>query len=254
MWSNSTNECGIWNAAFPHWRASQRVRGLPLPHLPLLHLPTLRGLNRLPRELARASRRRTLSAGVLPVFGKAVLAIAGAYLLRAVAESGTLPKLPVLVVAMLYAGMWLVWAARTHATNHFASVTYAITAALILSPLLWESTVRFQVLLPVFTAAVLVAFVVLALALAWRQEPAGDSVGSNSGGGGHGSRTDHRNARPGAVYGWIAGYRPGYRGDGLPGTPTHGESGPGDCSGFCRVVARLSDDFSGGRSGRNISP
>ena len=103
------------------------------------------------------------------MFGKAVLGIAGAYLLRAVAESGTVAKLPLLIVAIVYAGMWLVWAVRTHATNRFASVTYAITAALILSPLLWESTVRFQVLSPVFTAAVLVAFVVLALALAWRQ-------------------------------------------------------------------------------------
>ena len=103
------------------------------------------------------------------MFGKAVLGIAGAYLLRAVAESGTSAKLPLLIVAIVYAGMWLVVAVRTHAANHFASVTYAITAALILSPLLWESTVRFQVLSPVFSAAVLVAFVVLALALAWRQ-------------------------------------------------------------------------------------
>ena len=121
-----------------------------------------------PQELGQGLSASNLSAGVLPVFGKAVLGIAGAYLLRAVAESGTLPKLA-LVVAMLYAGMWLVWAVRTHATNHFASVTYAITAALILSPMLWESTVSFQVLSPVFTAAVLVAFVVLALTLAWRQ-------------------------------------------------------------------------------------
>jgi len=62
-----------------------------------------------------------------------------------------------------------VWAFRTHAGNRFASLTYAITAALILSPLLWESTVRFRFLWPGFTAAVLVAFVVLALALAWHQ-------------------------------------------------------------------------------------
>ena len=109
-------------------------------------------------------------AGVLPVLGKAVLGIAGAYLLRAIAESGTLPKLPLLLVAIAYAGVWLLWAVRTHATNRFASVTYAITAAVILSPLLWESTVRFQVLPPVFAALVLVAFVVLALALAWRQD------------------------------------------------------------------------------------
>jgi len=122
-----------------------------------------------PQEPGHGFPSSNLSAGMLPVFGKAVLGIAGAYLLRAVAESGTLPKLALLVIGIAYSGMWLVWAFSTHATNHFASVTYAITAALILSPMLWESTVSFQVLSPVFTAAVLVAFVVLALALAWRQ-------------------------------------------------------------------------------------
>ena len=107
--------------------------------------------------------------GAVPVVGKAVLGIAGAYLLRAIAESGAVPKLPILIVAILYAGLWMLWAVRAHAANRFASATYGITAALILSPLLWESTVRFQVLAPAFTAVVLVAFVVLALALAWRR-------------------------------------------------------------------------------------
>jgi hypothetical protein len=119
----------------------------------------------------RASGRVPLldvSGGAVPVLGKAVLGIAGAYLLRAIAESGTIPKLPVLFVAIIYASLWVVWAARTHAINHFASVTYAITSALILSPLLWESTVRFQVLSPAYAAFVLVAFVVLAVALAWQ--------------------------------------------------------------------------------------
>jgi hypothetical protein len=109
-----------------------------------------------------------IPGGAVPVLGKAVLGIAGAYLLRAVAESSSLPKLPILLVAIVYAGLWMVWAVRTHAANRFASVTYAVTAALILSPLLWESTIRFQVLAPAFTAVVLVAFVVLALALSWK--------------------------------------------------------------------------------------
>jgi hypothetical protein len=122
-----------------------------------------------PPESVRRVPATNLPAGALPVLGKAVLGIAGAYLLRAVAESGTLAKLPLLIVAIVYGGMWLVWAVRTHAANHFASITYAITSSVILSPLLWESTVRFQVLSPVFAAAVLVAFVALSLALAWRQ-------------------------------------------------------------------------------------
>ena len=52
------------------------------------------------------------AGGVFPVLGKAMLGIAGAYVLRAVAESGSFPKLAVVVLALAYAGMWLVWAAR----------------------------------------------------------------------------------------------------------------------------------------------
>jgi len=121
------------------------------------------------RAPKRALSLLDASGGAVPILGKAVLGIAGAYLLRAIAETGTIPKLPVLLVAIVYAALWMVWAARMHVTSRFASATYALTSALILSPLLWESTVRFQVLSPAFAAGVLVAFVVLALALAWQQ-------------------------------------------------------------------------------------
>lgn len=108
-------------------------------------------------------------AGAVTVIGKAVLGIAGAYLLRALAESSTIPKLPVLFVAILYACFWMIWAARTQPASRFASVTYAVTSALILSPMLWETTVRFQVLSPALASVVLVAFVVVTMALAWKQ-------------------------------------------------------------------------------------
>jgi hypothetical protein len=109
-------------------------------------------------------------SGLVPILGKAVLGIAGAYLLRAIAESSSVPKLPVLFVAIAYACFWMVWAVRIHAASRFASITYGITSALILSPLLWESTVRFQVLSPALAAAVTVAFIVLTIALAWRRD------------------------------------------------------------------------------------
>jgi hypothetical protein len=106
-------------------------------------------------------------AGVMPAVGKVFLGIAGAYLLRAVAESGLLPRLAVVVVALVYAGLWLVWASRTRA--RFAGAAYAVTAALILSPMLWEVTLRFKVLPSGATAGVLTAFAVLASALAWKR-------------------------------------------------------------------------------------
>lgn len=110
-----------------------------------------------------------MPSGAVPVLGKSVLAIAGAYLLRAIAEAGPIPKLPILIAATAYAALWMVWAVRTHERNRFASATYGVTSVVILAPLLWESTVRFQVITPPFTAVMLAAFIVLALALSWRR-------------------------------------------------------------------------------------
>ncbi|MGD0646855.1 MAG: hypothetical protein ABR971_02600 [Acidobacteriaceae bacterium] len=103
------------------------------------------------------------------VFGKAMLGIAGAYLLRAVAESGSFPKLGVVALAIAYAVLWMVWAARVPATQRLASTTYAATSALILAPMLWELTLRFNILSPTSAACALGAFVLAAYALAWKR-------------------------------------------------------------------------------------
>lgn len=104
----------------------------------------------------------------MPVIGKVFLGLAGAYLLRALAESGSIPKWPVACVALVYAGLWLLWAARTAPTAVFAGAAYATTAAVLLPPMLWELTLRFNVMPARFTAAVLVVFVAAASGLAWK--------------------------------------------------------------------------------------
>jgi hypothetical protein len=109
------------------------------------------------------------AGGAFSVVGKAMLGIAGAYVLRAVAESGSFPKLAVVVLALAYAGAWLVWATRVPAGARFASTAYAVTAALILAPMLGELTLRFQVLPASATAGLLSAFVVAAFALSWKR-------------------------------------------------------------------------------------
>jgi hypothetical protein len=151
-------------------RRVSALEGQPEEPIPAIPAPANFALPR-PRPPAtwRGFPPAEVPGGAVPILGKAILGIAGAYLLRAIAESGVIPKLPILILAIVYASLWMLWAVRTRATNRFASATYAITAALILAPLLWESTVRFQVLAPAFTAFVLVAFVVLALALAWKR-------------------------------------------------------------------------------------
>ncbi len=107
--------------------------------------------------------------GVFSVFGRAVLGIAGAYVLRAAAESGAIPPWIAVTLALAYAAGWLVWAAWPRAQTQLARSSYAITAALILAPMLWEVTVRFRILEPPVTAAVLAAFALLAMTLAWRR-------------------------------------------------------------------------------------
>ena len=98
-----------------------------------------------------------------------MLGMAGAYLLRAVAESGSVPKLAVVALALAYAAMWLVWAARTPDDARFARTVYATTSALILAPMLWELTLRFEVLPTLATAGILAAFVFAAHLLAWKR-------------------------------------------------------------------------------------
>jgi hypothetical protein len=107
--------------------------------------------------------------GVFPVVGKAMLGIAGAYLLRHVAESGVLPQWIVIALALAYAGMWLLWAARVPANSPFTSTAYAVTSGLILAPMLWELTLVFKVLPASATAGVLSAFVAGAWTLAWKR-------------------------------------------------------------------------------------
>lgn len=110
------------------------------------------------------------AASMFSVLGKAMLGIAGAYVLRAVAESGSLPKLAVAAVAIVYAIFWLVWSARVKAGQWLVSTVYACTSALILGPMLWELTLSFKVLPPPMTAAILCLFVIAAAAIAWKHD------------------------------------------------------------------------------------
>lgn len=112
------------------------------------------------------------AANPIPAAGRAVLGLAGAFLLRALAESGAVPSLLVVAVAIAYAAAWLVFSVRTREQNTFAGTAYGITAALILAPLLWEATVRFKALPPSATATILVAFLVLSSVLAWSKTSA----------------------------------------------------------------------------------
>ncbi len=112
----------------------------------------------------------TQSGSMFPVLGKSLLGIAGAYLLRAIEETSTLPRPAVASAGILYAFLWLVWAARKRGGPRFAGTIYACTSVLILAPMLWELTLRFGVLAPQIAAGVVCAYALAAIGLAWRQD------------------------------------------------------------------------------------
>lgn len=108
-------------------------------------------------------------SSIFLVLGKALLGIAGAYVLRALEESAVLPRMLVAGIAIVYAIAWLIVASRATPLARFAAVLYSGTSALILAPMLWELTMRFHVLAPMAAAAVLGLYVAVATLQAWRR-------------------------------------------------------------------------------------
>ncbi len=103
----------------------------------------------------------------IPVLGKALLALAGAYLLRALTESGAIPQAAGVAAGLLYALLWLVLAARTDPEQKFVVAVHGLTSVLVLGPLLWEATVRFSAISAWAAAGVLTFFAIFGLAISW---------------------------------------------------------------------------------------
>ncbi len=114
-------------------------------------------------------RLETDPTEMVPVLGRALLGLAGAYLLRALTESGTMPGNFGVVAGIFYAVAWLVWAARTPAERRIEAAIHSLTAALVLAPLLWEATLRFHAVPTWMAGAVLLFFTVFGLAVSWKK-------------------------------------------------------------------------------------
>lgn len=112
---------------------------------------------------------RTDPTEVFPALGRALLGLAGAYLLRALAESGIVPSAAGVAVGILYAMLWLVWAARTPADRRIQAAVHSLTAVLVIAPLVWEATLRFHTVSTWTAAATLLLFMIFGLAVSWRR-------------------------------------------------------------------------------------
>src|ERR1039457_6957518 len=146
----------------------RRVEALEHPSVFPLAIPVLPSI---PSQEIQAGEPPPVApaSGVMSAIGNAMLGMAGAYLLRAVAESTSLPKSGIAAIAISYAILWLVWATRAQAGAWVASFIYACTSSLILAPMLGELTLRFKVWPAAATACLLGAFVCVATALVWRR-------------------------------------------------------------------------------------
>ena len=143
-------------------RVARIEQELALPHAPAM----------APTAAAAAGPAHTAlakGASAVPITGRALLGLAGAYTLRALTESHALPAKPGVFAAILYAVAWLVWAARIPAGRRAETVLYSLTSALVLGPLLWESTLRLHLVSTWTAAAVLLLFTILGLVVSWHK-------------------------------------------------------------------------------------
>jgi hypothetical protein len=109
----------------------------------------------------------TAFTGAFSVLGAALLGIAGAYVLRAIAEASLLPRGVVAGLAAVYATGWLLTAARRTAQPLAASL-FAGTSILILAPMLWEMSIRFRAMSAAGAAGYLIAYAAIATIVGFR--------------------------------------------------------------------------------------
>ncbi len=109
-----------------------------------------------------------LPPNIVPVVGRMLVAIAGAYVLRALTDWGVLPAAAGVAIGLIYALFWLWVAARSPVEAKFAAAVSCSTSVLIMAPLVWEAAGRLKVMSSGTSSGVLTAFAVVALALGSR--------------------------------------------------------------------------------------
>jgi hypothetical protein len=121
----------------------------------------------LPWPSASGTRTRDV-AGTLTLIGRTFVIIAGAYLLRAVSETGVVERGTAAAIAMGYALVWTVVAYRT-ASQPLSATFFGACTVLIGFPLLWEATMRFALLSALASAFAVATLTGVVLLTAWRQ-------------------------------------------------------------------------------------
>jgi hypothetical protein len=105
---------------------------------------------------------------LLSLVGRSLLVLAGAFLLRAVTDAGTVPTSVGIGLGFVYAAVWLA-AVRTAARGgrRGSAIFHGVCSAVIGYPLIWEATTTFQVLSPELAVLAIAGVTGIGLAVAW---------------------------------------------------------------------------------------
>ncbi len=108
--------------------------------------------------------------GLLALAGRTFVVLGGAFLLRALTDSGTLPRGGGIALGLLYAMVWL-WAADRAAGRgrRVGALFHGLASVIIGLPLVWEATTRFGFLSAPVSAGVLGVVTAFALLVAWHR-------------------------------------------------------------------------------------
>jgi hypothetical protein len=155
-------------------RLSARVEALERAGQPGRRTGAQAALDRSARPYRPSPGEGAFSAAeatrVLSLGGRSFLVLAGAFVLRAVTEGGTVPAWMGVALGFAYAGVWMVMADRAgKAGQQLSAAFHAVSVVIIGFPLLIEATNRFKLFSPVGSAVVLAALTGAALLLAARR-------------------------------------------------------------------------------------
>jgi hypothetical protein len=114
--------------------------------------------------------QRPAASRLFSLVGYSVLILAGAFLLRALTDSGTLPPLVGFGLGLMYAVVWIAAADRAGGRGDaFGSAGFGLTAVVVAFPFLFETTSVLELVSPVTGGALLAVIGAVGLFSAWRR-------------------------------------------------------------------------------------
>ena len=116
-----------------------------------------------------ASESHTV-AHVFGLIGRTFLILCGAFLLRSLTDTGTMPLALGVALGLTYAAVWLIAADRGAGGGRpLSAVFFGLASVVIAYPLIWEATTKFDLLDADAATALLAVFSISMFTVAWRR-------------------------------------------------------------------------------------